>query len=282
MVEYCFMRAFEETINYGAESRILSLNRKDKEFAFAWHFHDAFEITLVNKGKGQRFIGNNISPYEEGDIVLVPPGIPHTWQSDPSSRINDAYVIQFNESCLGDSFKSEDFREVKELLIEHRGYAFQSSKTLLSSIKVFHESRGLNRVIKFLELLSLLNKCPKSVICTGEYTFSPEKEGSQKLDAIMKYLNTLAGRAPNVPELASKLGMSESTFRRFIKRYTGKSLITFYNELCITKACKLLIETDNSISDISFSCGYRNLSHFNRVFKSLKEITPRDYRKKLK
>ena len=40
----------------------------------------------------------------------------------------------------------------------------------------------------------------------------------------------------------------------------------------------MLVDTTNSISEICYSCGFNNLSNFNRLFKAKREYTPRDFR----
>jgi AraC-like DNA-binding protein len=73
--------------------------------------------------------------------------------------------------------------------------------------------------------------------------------------------------------------MSEGAFSRFFRTRTGKTLPNFLNELRVGRACRLLADPDTSITDIAMSCGYGNLSNFNRQFKRLKRITPREYRR---
>ena len=89
------MRAVEEKLLYPRGSRFLIGFRDERSFPFEWHYHDAYEITLILKGEGQRFVGDSIEAYKAGDLIFLPPGLSHTWKSSASSLNNQA-VYRFN------------------------------------------------------------------------------------------------------------------------------------------------------------------------------------------
>ena len=74
--------------------------------------------------------------------------------------------------------------------------------------------------------------------------------------------------------------MSPVSFNRFIKKRTGKTFIEYTNDTRIGFASKWLIETDFSIGEIGFKCGFNNIAHFNRQFRKAKNSTPSEYREK--
>jgi AraC-like DNA-binding protein len=59
-----------------------------------------------------------------------------------------------------------------------------------------------------------------------------------------------------------------------------KTYSDYVNEIRINEASRLLIQSDKSISQISFECRFETLSYFNRVFFNKKGITPSVYRKR--
>jgi AraC-like DNA-binding protein len=79
--------------------------------------------------------------------------------------------------------------------------------------------------------------------------------------------------------VADLIYLTESNFCKFFKKATGKTYSDYLNELRINEACRLLVQTEKSINQISFECGFETLSYFNRVFLSKKEITPSLFRK---
>ena len=72
--------------------------------------------------------------------------------------------------------------------------------------------------------------------------------------------------------------MTEVSFSRFIKNRTGISFIDGLNEIRLGHASRILIDTINSIAEVSYSCGFNNISNFNRLFKKKKGCTPKEFR----
>ena len=272
------MKAFEEKLIYSEGSRFLVADRAEESFTFEWHYHEAFEITLILEGEGQRFVGDSIEAYREGDFIFLPPGLPHTWSSSNSSRMNKAVYIQFEVDSLGVDLSSvSEFKELNGLLNDKNGFAIESGPELREMMLSIKNASGLERVIQFLSILKLIARSNKRSLSSG--SFKPEKDQQNRavMDKVMELMkNELSVK---VPEIALSVGMSESSFRRFIKKNTGRSFIDFTNLLQISEACRLLIETEYSVSHISMECGYRNLSHFNRKFREYKNMTPREFRK---
>jgi hypothetical protein len=78
-------------------------------FGRIWHYHPELELHYVIKGKGMRFIGDRISNFSAGEIILLGENLPHTWrcseeyfQNDPDFEV-EAIVIQFLPDCLGEN-----------------------------------------------------------------------------------------------------------------------------------------------------------------------------------
>jgi AraC-like DNA-binding protein len=72
--------------------------------------------------------------------------------------------------------------------------------------------------------------------------------------------------------------MTNKSFCRFFKKNTGKNFITYVNEIRIGEACKFLITSDYTISEICHESGFNNISNFNRRFQEFKGMSPREYR----
>ena len=75
-------------------------------FTSPWHLHDEYELTLILSGTGKRFVGDSVSPYAVGDLVLIGPNLPHYWRSDQTGRKQRSHsiVIQFRKNSLGKDF----------------------------------------------------------------------------------------------------------------------------------------------------------------------------------
>ena len=82
-----------------------------------------------------------------------------------------------------------------------------------------------------------------------------------------------------IGDVAAKVHMSDSAFSQFFKKYTNKSFTHFLVDLRIGHACKLLLESEEPISQICFDSGFNNIANFNRLFKKNRKCTPMDFRK---
>lgn len=81
-----------------------------------------------------------------------------------------------------------------------------------------------------------------------------------------------------VDMLAETVHLSKSYFMRRFREAAGVGAIEYLSQLRIKKACEILSETDKTAAETAFECGFRNLSNFNRQFKSIVGCTPKEYR----
>ena len=76
------------------------------------------------------------------------------------------------------------------------------------------------------------------------------------------------------------VGMSISSFSHYFTKATGSNLSEFLNRIRVSRACELLSATDTQITEICYAVGFNNIANFNRRFRLLKGMTPREYRKR--
>ena len=79
-------------------------------------------------------------------------------------------------------------------------------------------------------------------------------------------------------QLADIAGMSPSAFSRFFKLHTGRNLTDYIIDIRLGAASRMLVDTSRSVSEISYQCGFNNLSNFNRIFKKKKNCSPTEFR----
>lgn len=255
-------------------------------FRFNWHFHPEYELTLIVRSRGKRFVADNISDYRDGDLVLLGPNLPHTWQSLPAAKERSrhkACVIQFQESFLGeDFFESIEFRQVKNMLRRSaQGLCFQgrTRDEAARRIEKLGQLSGLRRLTSLLEILELLSRSRKTTtISSAGFVPSLHRVNHQRIDRVCNYINENYRKAISQPEVAEMVQMSPSALSNFFKKTVGQTFVEYVNSLRISHACRLLIDTDRSILDICYDSGFNNLSNFNRRFLRSKGMSPRQYR----
>ena len=93
-----------------------------------------------------------------------------------------------------------------------------------------------------------------------------------------QYINDHYTETLRLEELAGMVGMTPTSFSRFFKLRTGKSLSDYVLDIRLGNAARALVDSTRNISEICFECGFNNLSNFNRIFKARRGVTPKEFR----
>jgi AraC-like DNA-binding protein len=261
--------------------------REEPSFPFHWHYHPEYELTYILDSEGVRLVGDHVADYRAGELVFLGSNLPHTWASEEKERKpgkpHRALVLQFSRNYFSSELlELPEFLNVKALLeASNRGLQFHGSisSEVAKKMQGLTSSKGMS---SFVDLISILDSLGRSKDCTrlGTAAFSPRLKlhTQARFERILKKIEESYQDEISLREIARASHMSPSSFCRFFRKMTQKSLIEYVNELRIARAHKLLIETDKSVSEIAFEIGFQNLSNFNRRFDLLTQMTPREYR----
>ncbi|KPH63751.1 AraC family transcriptional regulator [Pseudoalteromonas porphyrae] len=257
---------------------------------FNWHYHPEFEICLTLNSQGVCHIGDYIAPYDDLDLVILGPDLPHTWQSSPNSdnSVQIVHVAQIPKKWLSQHVSNHPELAVLEALLiaSQRGLKF-SRQTAVIAKQYFEKIEASEPFEQYLGLLALLREMSKehSARMLSSSTFSVSTHTHQahdKFDKVIDYIYRHYTETLCAEQLAIMAHMSTNHFHRFFKKRMERTLTEFINQLRIGHACKELINTNRSITAISDQCGFKNISNFNRRFLMLKGATPSEYRKRLR
>lgn len=247
--------------------------------------HVNFEIALIENCCGKRFIGDHIRDFEETELVLLGSYLPHCWQYyktlDPGKDPN-AVVIHFFPDFLGrDLLKKPEAKQLNQLFEQaSKGILFRG-ETLVAAKKIMQEmltATGMTRAALLLRLLDLLSNSDETETLSSPYYNQVNDQGdAQKMNKVFDYIFQNFYREISLKEVADTIPMSPSAFCRFFKARTNRTLIDFIKEVRIGHAAKLLLEGQHNVTEACFECGYNNLSNFNKHFKEVKNMTPRDF-----
>lgn len=251
-------------------------------FEFLWHYHPEYELTYILKGSGKRLVGDAYENFQEGDFVLLPPMLPHTWISDKNEAAAcQAIVIQFSYEFTERLFQFSEMKNLEQLFVKaSRGLHFTNSET--SDLVLLQKMLSSNEMMGFTLLLQVLHQLntKKSVpIASLQYKPLKGSENQQRINKVFQYVQTGFSGDISLKKAAALILLSESAFCKFFKRVSGKTFSDYTNEIRIAHACHLLIETDKSISEIAFDAGFESLTYFNRVFLKKKKVRPGEFRK---
>ncbi|MEM8968433.1 MAG: AraC family transcriptional regulator [Bacteroidota bacterium] len=274
------MKAVLEKISNPQASVITAFNYVEDHFSAPWHYHPEYELTCILESEGIRYVGNHISEYQPLDLVLLGTNLPHRWKkSEESTGKASSLVIQWKPAVLP---KIVDLQAIQQLLTRaNRGLFFRREvvEEILPRMKAIVLSEG-NRYLQLLNLLHMLSEIDEYEFLSGE-SFSPDlsEKTSDRLDKVQQYVEDHYTEKISLAQVADLVNMTESSFSRFFSRVMQKPFFSFLNEYRINRASKLLIESEQSIAEIGFSCGYDSLPFFYKQFKKIKGYSPRAFRK---
>ncbi|HOX81823.1 MAG TPA: AraC family transcriptional regulator [Chryseolinea sp.] len=273
--------------NYAFEAKYLEAPHFDPN----WHFHPEYQLFLVEKGTGTRFIGDHVSTFREGDLVFTGPNLPHLWQSDHAyfennSSLNAAgIVIYFPENFLGKDFlyKNELYK-VKQLLQDAQRGMEISGETYLQVSNMMRAILNLKDFDRILTLLNLLNVIANStdhkLLATEGYFNSMKEAQRDRMSRVHTYVMKNFREKINLEDVAAIANMSPSSFSRYFKNHANKTFSDFLIEIRVGHSCKLLTNQKINISQVCYDSGFSTASNFNRQFKKITHYSPLEYRRK--
>lgn len=254
-------------------------------FVHPWHRHPEVELTWILEGEGLRHVGDSVEPFRAGDFCLIGPHLPHAWLSsrktDKGGRAR-SLVLQFDPARFGEPFwRLPDCARIGRLLARAaHGLAFRASLGARLAKRIREAEAPVPRLAALLEVLDELARTPgtRSLSLTA-YTREDRGVADPKLRRVLAHLSEHAGESIAHSELARLVGLSPSAFSRFFRRAVGKTFQAYLTDLRLGLACRLLVETERSVSEIAYDVGFGNLSNFNRAFRQSRGMAPRDFRK---
>ncbi len=268
-----------------------------------WHFHPEYQLTLVIESRGHRMVGDNISPLHPGDLVLVGSNLPHVWhQAGAGSAGNPklpaggrrsgkdevhAIIVRFLDSFLGEEFIAKpELEEVRQLLRRSARGLQVTGKTrdlVAERMQRLAEASGLQRIVQLLSILEILaaSRELKPVASAG-FVPTIAHADQDRMQRVTNFINRHLEEPIDRDQVAAEAHLSPGAFSRFFKLRTGKTLPEYVNALRIGRACEMLAEDRAKITDIAMECGFRNLANFNRRFRDLTKLSPRQYRERFR
>ncbi|QCX37598.1 helix-turn-helix domain-containing protein [Aureibaculum algae] len=268
------------------------LNILKKEVACleaAWHYHSQYELLYISKSNGIRFVGDSVSNFSAGDLVLVGPYLPHLWRNDASyysgERTNRVKTIitKFNKDFIGEgTFNNPNFSKINKMLEESKyGICFDNSvsKKLHDQLIKLADLSITEQSIKLLDILHQLSITNSKVVLSSSDMRQYTSENSDKLDLVLKFISDNYSSHITLNDIADVACMTTNSFCRFFKKMTNKSFTQFLNEVRIRHASRLLVQNNIPISEACYLVGYNSVTNFHKQFKQIMNCTPKGYRK---
>lgn len=255
-----------------------------------FHYHPEVELIHFIKGKGAQFIGDSITQFQSGDLILVGSNLPHYWRfqenftDGEASNYAEVKVAHFSESFLGDHFLNlPENKALKDLLEKaKRGIKVEgkNKKRVAELLDYMLEAQGTDRIIYLiLALVEIVKSDKLEILSSIGYMQIKEQINDDRIKDIYDYTFANFRNKIHLGEIADIARISPNSFCRYFKSFTKKTYSQFLTEVKVGQACKLLIDNRLNIKQVCYESGFNNFASFHKCFKDITGKSPLIYQK---
>lgn len=252
------------------------------------HWHEEAELIVIKKGKGKVVV--DLRPYEveAGEIVFVLPGQLHSICQRGVDAMEYENILFREELLEGAGVDLCSSRFLHPLFAgwvdfsPHIGKAcsyFDEVADCIEKIDALCSSRpfGYQMAVKGLLFQMLFQVITHHTV---ESESRPDqKKALEKVKLVLTYVHENYSRAITIEEIAGVCHYSKSHFMKFFKEAMGVGFVRYLNDYRLGIASQSLLLESEGILEVAGSCGFENLSYFNRVFKRKYGMSPGQFRK---
>lgn len=255
----------------------------EEVFYDKFHQHEEIQISYIVKGTGLLILGDSISKYEPGDIIMIGANIPHVFKSDTERKSQSLmFTLFFTRDSFGEQFFNLSEFDKAHKLLDKAKYGIKIKPTNKKIYKFFNdlkEQNKIERIASFLNILNILINSKKESLSTFVYHKKYTDNEGKRMDDVFEFTIDNFKESISLDDIARKANMSKNAFCRYFKKRTNKTFFQFLIEVRVEHASKLLVrDRELPVSILYQKCGFNNLANFNRKFKELKGMTPTQYR----
>lgn len=278
--------SYNELKQHGTEDfpiELYHIDSSDARYEMSSHWHGEIEIIRVLDGVLNIRLNNNTYRAKKGDVIFVNSETVHG--AVPENCVYECidFHLDFLPASDGGSRYFVDSLINHEYLINE--YCTPEQKEYCSAVNALFECmKNKSSGYKF-KVIGALYSLFGTIIdmhlysqSSGAASISADKN-VPKLKNVLFFIRNNYDSPITLSDMAEAAGMSPKYFCYFFKDMTAKSPIEYLTGYRIEKASRKLLNSDLSVTDIAFSCGFNDLSYFIKTFKAIKGITPNRYRK---
>ena len=258
------------------------IDSQHPQYAMPYHWHVEYEIIRILKGAFTVSLDENEFRAEQGDIIFINSGTLHA--GIPENCIYECIVFDMNMLMKKDNVCQKFIQDIMNHVINIKEFykkkeTSEFHKTVWRLFDVIDQKKYGYQLIVHGCLYQLLG----IILENGDYVTDSLQtpQNHRRILQLKQVLEVIENSYPDqitLEQLSKAAGMSPKYFCRFFQEMTHKSPIDYLNYYRVERACYQLLNTDTSITDISYSVGFNDLSYFIKSFKKYKGITPAKYR----
>lgn len=281
------VKPYFESVNVQKTNSFTVRVFEEKAFASPYHYHPEFELTLITKGSGKRYVGNHMGHFSKGDLFFLAPNLPHCWKTEPSRGVNAcSIVVQFAGDFMGIDFFNKPELSVIHRLMERSQSGLVYKPSFVPEIiedmkKLSKEQSGFKKLHLLLDVLHKLSVANEFTLLTSSNPLPAQISSDlERINRVFKYISDNYKTNFSLDKVAEHACMTPNAFCKYFKKVTHKTFREVVIDYRLNFATNQLIHTNNPVAQICFDCGFNDVAHFIRTFKSKMDMPPLKYRKK--
>ena len=263
----------------GGDGKIQIVRLTPKGFT---HQHSYFELVYVLRGTATRKMSDAEIPVSAGDYYVANPLSAHGYEDIRDLEVvNCLFLPEYIDRAL------TDCPSVSSLL-SNRILRFGVPVDIPIADRVFHDTDGsVRRIMKNMEreyaecrtgYMEML-RCYLTQVLVHAARASETCFPHEAVTRVMEYLKFHYPEPLSLETLSQLVGYTPQYLSSLFSEEVGIGIQAFLQRMRIEEACRLLINTDLSMAEISTAVGYQDTRHFSKVFRRYQVVSPREYRK---
>lgn len=246
------------------------------------HYHPYYEFYYLLSGTRKVFINDTIYSVKKGDLIAIPKGELHR-TTYIGGETHERIVMDFSDAFIAPLIERIGYKAFDECFVNRQLSIPPNRREYVEELfgKIIREHNGVDDysttilTLYVYELIMFVLRCHEN----ADYPCSVAEIGDDVISDAARYISSNFTQEFSLTQLAAKYNMSPSYFSRKFKLCTGFGYKEYLITIRILEACKLLLNTDLSITEIAEKCGFDDSNYFGDSFKKVKGISPREYRK---
>ena len=277
----------EEITPLSEKDCLYIVERHKSEFQFPLHSHREYELNFIENGTGaRRVVGDSVEEIGPYELTLITgKELEHAWEQGSCTAPDVREItIQFSPDLFPEeTLNRSQFSAIRKMFARAgQGLNFPMKTILKVYALIDSLSSEGSSFDQFLHFLKILNELAESdgarVLASSSFAHAERDKESRRILKVKQFITEHAAENIRLETLASLAGMAPSAFSRFFRQRTGRTVMDYVIDIRLGNAARMLVDTNQNISEICYACGFNNLSNFNRIFKAKRGYTPRDFR----
>lgn len=237
------------------------------------HEHNYFTLLLVKRGELKVNVGEKSYHVRAGDTVFIPAYTTHSYFNESNQHASSGEVKFSVRSPRLSTFLSNI-----ECFWEQDDFTAACVNKMLKT-STFYDDAEVSVIATYLEALITHLTEGSNIASRSMVGIVDTHDCTPLTQQIIAYLNEHYAEQINLDEIAEHIGMNKNYVCNAFKRDTGATIKKCLLAIRIRKAAELISYGEYSLSQVSESVGFVNVSHFNRVFTKYTGISPGQYRR---